>query len=654
MQNESLVNSIREKCRICYTCVRECPAKAIRVEQGQAQVIHERCIGCGNCVIVCSQKAKLVQSGIETTKNLLSSGEKIAAIIAPSFPAAFTDISYKTFVGMLRRLNFHMVNEVSFGADLVASEYIKLIEKFPAKSWIASTCPSIVGYIERYYPELNESLAPIVSPMIATARALRHLHGENLKIVFVGPCIAKKGEECADKNSKIDAVLTFTELKNLFEELKIRENIKDSEFDPPHANLGYLFPITRGLLQTARFHEDVLLCDVVAIEGKNMWLEAIREFSHKELAPRLLEVLCCRGGCIMGPGIENTEPLFKRRARVIEYTKKRIEKSDEYLELNIDLGREFRKKDQRFTTPTIDEITEVLSKIGKTKIEDELNCGACGYETCKEHGIAIIKGLAEKQMCLPYMIDRLKETVREIEKSHQEIARFQHQLIQSEKLASMGQMAAGIAHEVNNPLGVILMYAHLLLEQYESSKELNSDLKMIVEQASRCKKILSGLLNFARQNKILPEETVILNFVTNTLKLISIPDGININVSQGEANIVASIDRDQMAQALINIYNNAIDAMGEKGSLETYISENSDMVSIKISDTGCGIQKEHLNRIFEPFFTTKQMGKGTGLGLAVTYGIIKMHRGQIFVTTNADKEKGETGTIFDIRIPKIL
>jgi len=185
------IETAPDRCRVCYTCVRECPAKAIRIIDGQAKILHERCIGCGNCVRVCSQSAKVIVDSTARVRELLRGEDPVAAIVAPSFPAEFGECGYRDMVGMIRSLGFSMVNEVSFGADLVAAEYSHLLEK-DGGPYIATSCPAVVFYVEKYHPLLIDRLAPIVSPMVATARVLRKIHGDALRVVFLGPCTAKK------------------------------------------------------------------------------------------------------------------------------------------------------------------------------------------------------------------------------------------------------------------------------------------------------------------------------------------------------------------------------------------------------------------------------------------------------------------------------
>ena len=224
-----LVYTIKELCRTCYTCVRECPAKAIRIVGGQAEVIDERCIACGNCTKVCSQGAKVFLNTTERVLNLIGSGKNTYAIIAPSFPAEFQEFSdYRVLVGMIKALGFRSVLEVSFGADLVAAQYKKLIEE-SSEYYITSDCPSIVNYIKYYHPGLVGNLAPIVSPMVAMSRVVRSKYGNNVNVVFIGPCVAKKAE-----SGEIDEVITLTELRELFDQLKVDpDTVEPSGFDPP-------------------------------------------------------------------------------------------------------------------------------------------------------------------------------------------------------------------------------------------------------------------------------------------------------------------------------------------------------------------------------------------------------------------------------------
>jgi iron only hydrogenase large subunit-like protein/nitrogen-specific signal transduction histidine kinase len=656
-----LVRTIKERCRVCYTCVRECPAKAIRIADGQAEVLGERCIGCGNCVRVCSQHAKSVLNSIDPVVDLLRGPAKVVACVAPSFPAEFTDCTTPQLAGMIRALGFWKVVEVSFGADLVARRYRQLLQESKDQRYIATSCPALVAYVERYYPDLVPHLAPIVSPMIAMARVMRRLHGQDVKVVFIGPCIAKKGECVSEEVAgETDAALTFAELRQMFHDRDLTPlNVMPSDFDGPRGGRGSLFSLSRGMLQAADLSEDLTAGEIVATDGRRNFMEAIKEFDEGHLDARLLEVLCCEG-CIMGAGMTGETPIFSRRSRVSRYVRQRLAtmdndrwKADMESVEDLDMGRRYFPYDQRIPVPFKEELGMIMAAMGKFTPEDELNCGACGYDTCQEHAMAIFKGLAENKMCLPFTIEQLKKTVQELAVSNDQLASTQAALMHSEKLASMGQLAAGIAHEVNNPLGIVLMYAHLLLQETQKYPQIKEDLTMIAEQADRCKKIVAGLLHFARQNKVVLQQTDLRKLVKQAMKAMPMPQNVNAVIEHDLGpDPLADVDRDQIVQVLTNLVSNALAAMPEGGTLTIRTVGGEDFVELAVIDTGVGIPRENLSKIFEPFFTTKQIGLGTGLGLAVTYGIVKMHRGDIRVQSNADAAAGPTGTTFTVTLPR--
>jgi two-component system NtrC family sensor kinase len=656
----SLVQTIKERCRVCYTCVRECPAKAIRVAGGQAEVITERCIGCGNCTRVCSQQAKAVLNSMETVKALLASLPPVAALLAPSFPAEFTEYSHRLLAGRLKAMGFARVVETSFGADLVAAEYRKLVAAGGGRPYISTACPAIVSYVEKYYPHLIEFLAPVLSPMGAAALVVKRTYRPDMRVVFIGPCIAKKNEakRIADVVS-IDAVLTFSELRMLLEEAGASDagSEPEADFDPPHPRPGAIFPVGGGLLQAANIERDLVVNRVISTEGNRNFVEVIRDFDASPRGVRLLDILCCEG-CVMGPGMTTAETRYARHERVSDYARRcfREHGEAEWKERlrdfsDLPLRCAFRTDDRRLDGPSSDVIRSILERMGKTSREDELNCGACGYETCVEHAAAIHLGFAETEMCLPYAVDKFRETAKELSVSYKQLEEAQAALIQSEKLASMGQLAAGIAHEINNPLGVILLYAHLLYDHAAAGSPSRDDLKMIVEQADRCKTIVGGLLNFARKNKAVLKRADLSELITRCVKAMKSAVPVQVEFENSSEPALADMDVDQMMQVFINLFTNAVEAMPRGGTLRIRTSRANGSVAIHVSDTGVGIPPENLKKIFEPFFTTKQMGKGTGLGLAVTYGIIKMHRGNIEVASNADPDRGPTGSTFVVTLP---
>lgn len=655
-RGRDLVYTVKNRCRVCYTCVRECPAKAIKIINGQAEVLNERCIVCGNCTKVCSQGAKVFLNTVDRVYSLLKNGRKNIAIVAPSFPAEFKEISnYKIFVSMVRSIGFDVVSEVAFGADLVAKKYRELIDNEAGKLYISSDCPAVVSYIEHYHSALVKDLAPIASPMVAMSRVMRRKYGDNINIIFIGPCVAKKAE-----TNEVDEMITFTELRDVFEEKGItQKTVQPTEFDPPLGGKGAIFPVSRGLLQTAGITDDVFDGNIIVAEGRNNFQEAIKEFEDGLLRSQHLELLSC-DGCIMGPGMSSKGKHYTRRILVNNYVHKKInslnqkdweKQIEEYIDISLEAKFEPKHKTLKF--PDWKEVEKVLESMGKTDPKDHLNCGACGYESCEEHAMAIVQGLAENEMCLPFTIEKLHNSVNELAVTNEKLSSIKQALKQSEKMASMGQLSAGIAHELNNPLGVVVMYANILLDEAPKDSPIYKDLKLIVDQTNRCKKIVGGLLNFARKNQVNSEKINVVNLAEQSLQAVVIPKKINVKVNSEQiTDAYAMIDHEQMTQVLTNLIKNAIDAMPDGGNIDIKLEEENDHVIFKVKDTGVGIEKEALDKIFEPFYTTKGIGEGTGLGLATAYGIVKMHKGKIAVFSNTDPKEGKTGTEFRISIPR--
>lgn len=649
-----IVSTIGQKCKRCFSCIRECPATAIRVVNGQAFVITERCISCGHCVKVCSQHAKEISSDIDKVLfNLIPTG-KAVAMVAPSFAASFPD-NYLKLPSALKSIGFSRVTEAAFGADLISPLYEELFEKINGKTIISSPCPAIYNYIEKYYTELVPNIAPIVSPMIAMGRYLKETLGENTKVVFIGPCVAKKSEYTDEEvNDAVDAVLTFTELNKIFHDNEIDiDAFNEVEFDAPLANLGKSFPLTGGLLKTANIPGDVLAKKVIVVDGKEKVEEIIQDISKNKIKSKFVDILFCEG-CINGPAIESDINYYSRREKVINYidakihnVDKNVWKSELYNSRNLKLERNFSAKNQRRPMPSEEKIKEILARTNKYLKKDELNCGACGYPTCRAYAVAIAKDLAEEDMCLPFLIDK-------IEKAYSELKNAQEQLHHAEKLASVGQLAAGVAHEINNPLGTIMMYSSILkndLSKKSVDRQTKEDLNLIIEEANRCKSIVANLLDFARQSKLkittLKPADIIYD-VIKELKYKPAFEGVVLKIADNSNNKLIEGDKDQLKQVFMNLINNACEALEESKNKMVSININcgDNNLVIEICDNGCGIPEENIKKLFTPFFTTKKIGKGTGLGLAITYGIIKMHKGDIKAHSVL-----EEGTTFKITLP---
>ncbi|MBM4331451.1 MAG: histidine kinase [Deltaproteobacteria bacterium] len=654
-----VVSTIKEKCRRCYTCVRKCPAKAIKVEEGQAKVVKERCIACGSCAKVCHQGAKAVRDSTGIVKELFWNNAKVIACLAPSFPAAFPQARPGQIISAVKSLGFTEVMEVAFGADLVAKAHARLMRRNGNKLVISSPCPALVLYVKKYFPSLVPSLSPIVSPMVAMGRIIKRVYCPDAKMVFVGPCIAKKAEiDDPEVTGDVDAVLTFEELERMFKEAGIvAEKLPESDADGPVPRLGRIFPVPGGLLRSAELKEDICQNQVLATEGKEACTQILNELLEDAVEVKFLDLLFCEG-CINGPAFPNGLSVFARKESVANYVKKKLTEEREARHLadmrkyrKVDLSRTFSSDDHRLPTPSYTIIREILRRTNKIHPDDELNCGACGYSSCQEKASAVYWGLAENEMCLPYLIDQLEENLNRLAQSHNELREAQQQLIQSEKMASVGQLAAGVAHEINNPLGTILLYSYMLLEKLGSTDSRKDELEMIAKEATRCRDIVRGLLDFARQRKLQIENIDLNKILIETISLASKQAAfqkVEIVKALDYSIPLISGDPVQLKEVFLNIISNAGEAMPDGGTVtvRSGVNNGGGVIEVIIRDTGHGVSPENLNKIFMPFFTTKKIGQGTGLGLAIAYGIVKMHRGSIEV----ESKMGE-GATFYVKLP---
>ena len=655
-----VIETIKDKCKRCYSCVHNCPAKAISIEHGQAMVIQERCIGCGRCVRVCAQNAKKIESGIEDTQYYIKNEKETFALLAPSFPAAFPEAKPNQVVGALKQLGFSQVIHVALGADLIAKEYARIAKIKSMTTVITTPCPAVVNYIEKYHPSLLLFLAPIVSPMIAAGRVIRYRINPDAKIVFIGPCIAKKKEKVDPMVAGIiNQVLTFRELKSIFFQNNILvEQCNEETFDPPLPYMGGIFPISGGLLRAAQLKGDILENDIIITEGTDRVLDILRRVEEGKVEASFLDLLFCEG-CINGPAMGNDLSVFIRKDIVANYVRQwldsEISKSarKSLLEFNtINLNRKFTKEAVPQPAPSEKDIKKILAQMNKFKADDELNCGACGYATCREKAIAVYQGLAEAEMCLPYLIERLETMNKDMQETHE-------QLLKSERLASMGELAAGVAHEINNPLAGVLTYIKLMQKRIKMNNFSNEILEKFCtyldtmeSETTRVSEIVKSLLEFARPSEPVMAKVSIIDIIKKTLFLIGHQislQNIDIEETYADTNPYVTADFKQIQQVLLNLLINAAQAMPQGGNILVQVNDSREdqFIDIHISDSGCGIPAENVEKIFDPFFTTKSNFKGTGLGLSTAYSIVIKHGGLITVKSEINK-----GTEFTIRLPR--
>ncbi len=403
---DQIIFTHEARCLDCYRCVRACPVNAIQMKDGQASVDKNRCILCGTCIRECPQNAKAYRNDLELVKTLIKKTNNSAVSLAPSFAALFNEWERKRIPSLFRKLGFNYVSETAEGAYYVAKESAKVIsEADDDKALIASACPSLVNYIEKYRPEHIPNLVRVVSPMIAHALILKKKLGYDSKVVFVGPCIAKKGEaEREEYAGFVDAVLTFDELKEWIEEEGIDfKMLEESDFDDVPLGKSRTFPLVGGLTKTALLNTDLLADDTLSVSGFEEITEALNaaEITNEKL---IIEPLICATGCGNGPGITTETDLFTRRKNILDYSNNVNESDEEVEELKVNLVTDFKEVSvERGEEFTEEEIREVLEQTGNSDEKEQLNCGACGYSTCVEKAKAVLMGMAEKEMCIPYM-----------------------------------------------------------------------------------------------------------------------------------------------------------------------------------------------------------------------------------------------------------
>ena len=471
----------------------------VRPERAHPVIIAERCIGCGLCYLACSPGAIEFRDSRTQVRTILKSGRPVAALIAPSIASEFDDITdYRKFVAMIRMLGFKWVHEVSFGVDLVAYAYKKLTGESRGKYYITANCPSIVEMIEKYHPHLVPNLAPVVSPMIATAMVTRDLYGDEVANVFIGPCIDSKEEVSLYREKNlIEGVLTFIEIRQMFEEDNIQEkSVKMAEFDPPYGNWGALYPYPAGILQAAGIKRDLVSSHVITASGVEDIKEAIHDFDlHIDTIKHHFNLFFCQG-CMLGPGMVKHDERFRRRSLVKQYAEKRVEALDKkQWQSNmerwskLDLSRSFRANDQRLPEPSPEAVIEVMKIIGRGDRSDELNCNACGYGSCREFARTVAKGLAVPEMCHTYNLRNKQEYIETLRQTNKKLSETKKALKESEEQAMREKDAAEDTSETMNsmlnklPNGVVIVDNDMkILHSNERFLEIvGEDARMIAE-----------------------------------------------------------------------------------------------------------------------------------------------------------------------------
>ena len=399
------------QCKNCYKCVRICEVKAIVVKDQQAQILNDKCILCGHCLDACPQNAKTLISDLDRVKEFIKNGHKTVLSLAPSYLGIMRFKKPGQVVHALKKLGFYEVRETAEGAAFVTLEYQNLLKEGSMRNIITTCCPSANDLIENYFPSLTRYMAPVVSPMIAHGRLIKKELGEEVKVVFLGPCIAKKREALSDRRvaGAVDAVINFTELEEWLQEENIDiEELEEQPFDNPSPEVNRLYPITSGIISSVLTEGSEDHYRKFYVHGINNCMELLKSMEKGEISDSFIELNICNGGCIKGPAVDTSGiSRFKVKLDMEDNIPKCPVEDEEYFNNeDLPLHKQFLPRKSNDPIPNDTEIREILKKIGKIDASHELNCGACGYSSCREKAIAVYQGKAELSMCIPYMHDR--------------------------------------------------------------------------------------------------------------------------------------------------------------------------------------------------------------------------------------------------------
>ncbi len=400
-----ILRTLSARCRDCYRCVRVCPVKAIGVHDNQAWVDPERCILCGTCVKECPQHAKVYRDDTDVAAEIVAEGRAVASV-APSFAAVYGGWRALRLPSALRKLGFLAVAETSEGAEIISREAAELCSRPDNTANVCTACPAVVSFVEKYHPEHLGSLLPVVSPMIAHARAIKAHWGEGTRVVFIGPCLAKKREaERPEYQGDVEAVLTFEELDRWLEREGIRlEDCAESGFDNQgRIPTAKIFPLPGGMIRTLGLSADATQKEILHTSGMEN-VRALFASPDSVCDLHIVEPLFCQDGCLGGPATGSPETVFHRRANLLAYCSQRsaLPEPEDLPQADFPLQTQFAASELDLPAVSDEQILEVYEQTEKLDPAAQLNCGACGYGSCREMATAVVRGMASSEMCVPY------------------------------------------------------------------------------------------------------------------------------------------------------------------------------------------------------------------------------------------------------------
>jgi len=400
------------ECHDCYKCIRNCPVKAIRYSDGRAEIIQSECILCGECVVTCPQRGDFVYSQTDEIRKAIGDGRRVIASVAPSF---ISDIPVGSIEGMkqtLLQLGFFDAQETALGAEIVSREYERIMQENEMNLLISSSCTSVVMLVQRYYPEIVPYLAPVKSPMLMHCDMIKQQYPDALT-VFIGPCYAKKYE--AEHSDCVDYSITFYELKEWLKEMNVSPIFVEA--DSNDRKRARRYPRQDGLVKSMT---PVAGWNRVAIDGVTDCIAALDEIRHGGVSKTFLEMTACEGSCVNGPAIRKNR--YENRIRGTVAVNEYSGNDDFGVETDLPIRKYHDPIPVMRSKPTEDEIQAVLKKLGKDTRKTALNCGCCGYATCRQMAIAICRDMAQLDMCLPYVREKAEFHSREIVASTLEAA----------------------------------------------------------------------------------------------------------------------------------------------------------------------------------------------------------------------------------------
>ncbi|GAB6179668.1 hypothetical protein JCM14036_09870 [Desulfotomaculum defluvii] len=702
-----IVYTDKELCQACSACLRVCRTKSIKVQDGKSEIIKESCIACGACVKICSKNAKKYRTSIENAEQIKS--QRVTAIIlAPSYVILAHKKYHCTpeqFCSALKKLGFALVYESSFGADVVTKVCINYIAEQLNKKGrenahlITSPCPAIMNFVEKHTPALIENFIPVLSPMAAQAVIVKHWHNEDLAIIGAAPCTAKKSELLDEQLSLFDEELTFEELINLIDKNNIiPSELQDEKFDGIQSFYGAGFPVSGGLTNAMKLflkdkEFDPISKDYLIIEGEDRSVSFLENMARKKTEntnisgyPLLTDILYCEG-CTVGKAMGVECDFWEARSIISDYTQRRFKSSNSEIgqrnysitEKNTKEAPKFREwlhivdnliKENVFIRqwqnnhyerkePGEDEIKYILEQDGKHTIEDELNCGACGYDNCRSRAKAVYNGENEAGGCIVHIKYEAKISVEE-NKRLQELDRMKSDFLST------------VSHELRTPLTSVLGFSKIIKKKLDevvfpqidvsdkknnrTVRQVGDNVDVIISESKRLTNLINDVLDLSKMEagkidwkmELLSIEEVIDRATAATSSLF---EKNNLELIKDVENDLPQImgDKDRLIQTVINLISNAV-KFTDIGSVTCRVKRLDKQLVISVIDTGIGIAPEDLEKVFEKF---KQVGdtltdkpKGTGLGLSICKQIVEQHGGKISVESEINK-----GSNFSFSIP---